>query len=93
MHSIPLDEAQRTKKTQMLECLICIPSSWMRSRDKDELRCWSAGLHCTLLDNVQGKKTNQDVGVLGFHSILLDEIQNIVANLNVNLPDAQSVSQ
>ena len=29
LHSIFLDEIKRQRQTKMLECLVCIPSSWM----------------------------------------------------------------
>lgn len=49
-------------------------------------------LHSIFLDDARGTKTNPGVGVLGLHSTLLDETQNIEANLDVNLSDAQSAS-
>lgn len=92
LHSIFLDEIKRQRHTKMLECLTCILSLWMKPKGQNEPRCWSAGLHCTLLDNVRGKKTNPDAEMLGLLFTLLDETQNIEANPGVNLLAAQPVS-
>ena len=49
-------------------------------------------LHSIFLNDTRGTKTNPDIGVLGFHFTLLGETQNIEANSDVNLFDAQSAS-
>lgn len=76
----------------MLECLICNPSPWMRLKIQRQTKMLECLTWIPFLNEAQGIKTNPDLGVFGFHSTLLDENQNIEANPDVNLPDAQYVS-